>query len=226
MGQSKIVAGFHGPGPLYRCLILVRLKLSNRRGASLSMLVLILHGVHNLYGGSPMKSLKRILAASGLFLSALPAALAVPCGPTIADAVAYLNTPDPGYQRSVGYTLAANKGPAKWVGSLAGHLAVVGTSLRSQSKMLFSDRGWCPEAPAGSSCLLPYQPFSYKAPDNWRVTLSQPSNLQVVLMSWGNATVNVPLACQDGFIYGVMTEGNGKSFLSMTLRKYRVQIPQ
>ncbi len=103
---------------------------------------------------------------------------------------------------------------------------VLGSSLRSQSKMLFSDRGWCPEAPVGSVCLSPYQPFNYRAPDNWRITLIQPSTLQVVLMSWGSATYNIPVGCQDGFVYGIMSEANGKSYVTMTLNKYRVRIPQ
>lgn len=134
------------------------------------------------------------------------------CSAVIQDAINYLATPEPGYTHTLGFQLTTVKAPAKFISYSSGlfntqvlSVLPITRYLRADNiKILFSDRAWCPEQPSGLLFCAPYQPFDYRKADTIQVSLYSNSTAKIVLNTWGNASFQIPLDCQNGFLSGTM----------------------
>ena len=126
----------------------------------------------------------------------------------------------------VGATITSNKAPAKFVSSGEAAFFKNGNSLRAtQINTVFSDRRWCPELGAGMFCTN-YQEFDYRHADKWTVELFPNSTGKITLNSWGNTQLPVTLQCLGSFLYGVVSEGNGRSIVTISTNKLSLAIPK
>lgn len=158
------------------------------------------------------------------------------CSAIIGDAMSWLETGEPGYTHSVGFSMTGIKAPAKFVSYGAGGLEFVRGGRPSpivrpvsylkgaNIQTTFSDRTWCPEL--GEGFCTGYQAFNYKAADIQQLYLYSNSTAKIVLSTWGNATYTVPLTCSNGFIYGTLVEPTGNSMIVLSLNKGKSAIPR
>lgn len=148
------------------------------------------------------------------------------CEDLIGDAIRWASQRDGRYQYRVGFQLSSVKATAKFVHQSEGaFLAMDGTLRAEKVQAAFSDRSWCPELSPGSFC-VPYQKFDHRRQDEMTLTIFDTGTMRVVLNTWGNATYNIKLQCSRGFLYGVLTEPNGNSFVTLSLNKTRIDIPR
>jgi hypothetical protein len=170
--------------------------------------------------------------ATGLVVPFLPlkAVQAASCVPMINDANAWIKASTGSRRNYLGFTMTAAKGQAKFVGYTSGAFwaALPGGGVSASSAVsVFSDRAWCPELSPGSLCTN-YQGFDYRKSDKVDVSLLPTGTgvARVVLKSWGGATYDVPLSCSQEFLYGVLKEPNGESFITISLRKGTQDVPR
>lgn len=131
------------------------------------------------------------------------------------------------YEFRVGAVMSSVKENAKYVGYTEGTFNQADSSGISSSygfTSTFSDRKYARDCQPGTICLN-NQGFDVKKADQLDLKIQSNNVLKIVLKSWGNATYYVPVQCSNDFMFGTLTEGTSKSFISLSFNKSQVRIP-